>query len=111
MHSDRNLGSAMAQLIEAWGGMVEQVQETTEALRALERGGYDTVMLDRPLGEQHEREEVSKIAAEVHLQHGHLIVAADSQQECRVAHDLGAETSLARPLSGKDVLDSLMGVK
>src|SRR5690606_15394507 len=43
---DQGSGEAMKRLLEAWGGMVDLVQETKAALDALQTRHYDTVMVD-----------------------------------------------------------------
>ena len=96
---DRGAGESAASLIEAWGGIVEIVDEATTALHALAEHRYDVLVMDSSFGPA-----VSKSG----LQCGRVILTSGEPVEEDLLHELNSPAVLRKPFSGTALLRSLL---
>jgi len=107
--SDRGSREAIAKLLEAWGGMVDQVELANEAVSKIASANYDAVMLDRS-SDGLESRELSKLLREKLQDDDTPIIAASSDKEISGGQiqETGADFVLEKPLNGKRILKMIL---
>ncbi len=108
VNQDPGSREAMAQLIEAWGGMVDQVTEAAVALKAISEKSYDTVMVDDALSGMTSEEFARAIQEDAKAKETKLIVAAKNKEAGELALSSGADLCVSKPISGRSLLGSLL---
>lgn len=101
IHKDKGAGDAIARLIEACGGIVEQANEASQALHALSRARYDALFIDSSV-KGVERESVLEIAQSYNT---NLILGGFSEDEYNPVADA---RSIDKPFDGARLLSLLI---
>ena len=106
---DESSRNSIASLIEAWGGLVDQVDSARDAIQAVAEYEYDAVVIDKTA----DCEDINIVAKELQEQvtpdYTTLILARDSESE-----DIKFETDpekvkrLAKPFNGDKLLNTLL---
>ncbi|NLF25732.1 MAG: response regulator [Deltaproteobacteria bacterium] len=109
---DQDTGSreAVARLIEAWGGMVDKATLAVEAVEAVIRKDYDTVVIDCGVDGGYGCELARIIREDANQKDMNLIVTATSPLPQRQLQENGVDQYVLKPLNGKILLSSLLRV-
>ncbi|NDC37742.1 MAG: hybrid sensor histidine kinase/response regulator [Proteobacteria bacterium] len=107
---DNSTRDAIARLIQAWGGAVDQVAQATEAIEAINGKAYDAVMVDTTLDGLSGYELASLLRDNAHANGTSIIVATKSKPDAHLALECGADHAMEKPLKGDRLLQSLLTV-
>ncbi|MCB0339857.1 MAG: response regulator [Bdellovibrionales bacterium] len=107
---DENLGSreTIAQLIKAWGGMVDQVTLAQEALDAIQSMQYDAVMIDDSVQTLDTFELTRRIKCCHPGGNAAVIFTGREPEDLELAREAGADSFVAKPFNGNTLLESLI---
>jgi signal transduction histidine kinase len=104
LNEEKEARDALACLIEAWGGVVEQVSEAAEAVKALEREDYSAVMLD---GDLESQVLIPLLKHKLTGKETSLLVATADEKDKAEALRCGADICLEKPLRGECLIEPL----
>lgn len=99
---------SIAKLIQAWGGIVDQVAQATDAIEALNAKSYDAVMVDNTHDGFNGYELASLLRDNAHASGTTIIVATKSAPDEDLAQACGADQMIEKPLKGDLLLQSLL---
>ena len=99
---------AIARLIQAWGGVVDQVAQATEAIEAISAKSYDAVMVDNTMDGLNGYELVTLLRDNAQASGTTIILATRSAPDQELAQECGADRTLEKPLKGDQLLHSLL---
>lgn len=99
---------AIAALIEAWGGVVDQVAEASAAVEALGKRNYDAVMIDETLPEANGYDLARKVREILPGDNTTIIIASHNPCDRERLKKCGADRWIDKPLNGKALLNSLL---
>lgn len=105
--SDPIARQSIARLIEAWGGLVDQAEEASMAVRALSERNYDAVMLESKISTD-AIDLLNSIKAEMSDTQTRLILTCAEPIDRNSANINGADAVLEKPLSPPVLLRSLL---
>lgn len=107
---DQDIGSreSISRLIEAWGGVVDNVAESVQALNALAEKHYDAVMIDGSVASQKDCVVTRTIKERLNDTNATLIVAGKDETSKAAVIQAGADVFIEKPLNGKLLLQSLI---
>lgn len=105
---DPATGDAIAGLIQAWGGAVDQVAQATEAIEAITAKSYDAVMVDNTLDGLNGYELASLLRDNAHARGTTIIIATKNSPDEDRAQECGADRTIEKPLRGELLLQSLL---
>lgn len=105
---DEGARESVAQLIQAWGGMVDQVNDAAAALEALRLKRYSAVVVDAMAGQGSSREAVRLLQEEKQCSDTAIIVALDAGHTAMDSPPTGADLCVAKPLCSQSLLPSLI---
>lgn len=106
--NDSSTRDSIAKLIQAWGGMVDQVAQATDALEAIGAKSYDAVMVDNTRDGLNGYELASLLRDNAHSNGTTIILATKSTPDEELAHACGADQTIEKPLKGDLLLQSLL---
>ncbi|NMC61538.1 MAG: hybrid sensor histidine kinase/response regulator [SAR324 cluster bacterium] len=102
---DRGARESASALIEAWGGVVDNVSQATEALRLLSQKNFDALVLDA----SDERQHLSQIAHNLmNKQSTDIILTSKEPLKAELLEELKIKRVVEKPFSGKVLLQSLL---
>lgn len=108
---DEDSGSriAIAKLIEAWGGMVDQVCAAAEAVEALEQRDYDAIMIDDDTDENYGLDLARYIRDDEETGGATIIITAKDRSAQEFFDSSIADLLVQKPLNGAALLRTLVG--
>ncbi|RMG40499.1 MAG: hybrid sensor histidine kinase/response regulator [Candidatus Dadabacteria bacterium] len=106
---DENVGAreAVARLLEAWGAMVDRVSLAAEAVAAVGRKKYTTILIDDSVDGLHCFELARLIREDCRDQDLKIIVAARSQHDRAEIKKAGINRCISKPFNGKALFSSV----
>ncbi len=100
---DDGARESAASLIEAWGGLVDNVSAAADAVRILTQKDYDAVVLDASSGETPD-DSITEVAQG----NTHIILTSRRPLKSELLQALHARRVLEKPFNGKVLLRSLL---
>ncbi len=107
VNEDVGTREAISSLIAAWGGMVDQVAQAADAVEALARKSYDTVMIDEGK-ELLSVQEFARLVKEDIRSDISIVVSTDLSLSLQGANDPAIDRVIAKPVDSESLLRSLL---
>ena len=106
---DESSRNSIASLIEAWGGLVDQVDSAREAIQAISEYEYDAVVVDKTTDCIDPDRVAKELQEQITPDYTTLILARDSEaEELEPETDSEKVKRLAKPFNGEKLLNTLL---
>lgn len=110
--SDSATRQSVASLLQAWGGVVEQVAEASQALLELSNRNFDAIMIDDRAESSSALELTKRIREQGDINSNPaVIVTGHTSEHKELVLKAGADAFIDKPFSGTALLESINQVK
>jgi CheY-like chemotaxis protein len=109
VEDDPDLRESVSGLIRALGGVVDGVGEAVQALEAVQRTRYSTVVIDEYVGGLSADEVAQMMRSQPGAQEMRFVVAGDGSGEAAGQNSCSAHHTIEKPFDSKTLVASLLG--